>query len=109
MMAGERAEDVRRGRTTLSARALQRVTTGVAKDAARLSADDVTVSLSDDSGGLRVVVALPVVAAASTITEQGDQLRAGIIQGIADLAGRRVSAVDIRFTGVKRPDHRRVR
>jgi len=97
-----------RGRNTFSARALQRVTVGVAKDAAQLSSRDVTVSLADDSGSLRVAVALPAVIAASTITEQGECVRAGVIQGLEDLAGRRVSAVDIRFSGVKQAAQRRV-
>lgn len=99
-----------RGRTTLSARALQRLTEGVAKDAARVGARDVAVSLSDDAGALRVAVSVPVVvpSPAATILDQSARLRTGIIAGLEDLAGRRVSAVDIRFTGVQQSAERRV-
>lgn len=102
--------DTHRGRTTISARALQRLTAGVAKDAARVGARDVAVSLSDDSGALRVAVSVPVVISTpvSTIPEQSARARAGIITGLEDLAGRRVSAVDIRFTGIQRTAERRV-
>lgn len=98
------------GRTTVSARALQRLTAGVAKDAARVGSGDVTVSLSDDAGALRVAVSVPVVVSspASTIPEQSSRVRTGIIAGLEDLAGRRVSAVDIRFTGIQQPAERRV-
>lgn len=105
------APAVLRGRTALTARALQRLATGVAKDAAGVASRDVTVSLSDDSGALRVAVAVPVVIAvpAVTIIDQGARLRSGIIAGLGDLAGRRVSAVDVRFAGVRVPAERRVR
>lgn len=101
---------VQRGRTTFSARALQQLTTGLAKDAARVSARDIAIRLSDDNGDLRVSVVVPVVIAtpSRSIDDQGGSLRAGIISGLGDLAGRRVSAVDVRFTGVKHAVERRV-
>lgn len=99
-----------RGRTTLSARALQHLTRAVAKDAARVAADDVAVALSDDDGALRVSVVVPAVVGlpVMTIPQQSERLRAGIAEGLDELAGRRVGAVDIRFAGVRRMTERRV-
>lgn len=99
-----------RGRTTLSARALQRLATGVAKDAARVHSRDVAVSLSDDDGALRVAVSAPVVVASpfSPIPDQSERLRTGIITGLAHLSGRHVNAVDIRFIGIRHHAERRV-
>ncbi|GAB3631972.1 hypothetical protein GCM10027421_13250 [Microbacterium shaanxiense] len=99
-----------RGRTTFSARALQHLATGLAKDAADVAARDVTVRLSDDAGDLRVSVVVPMLITkpSRSVDVQSRRLRAGIISGLADLAGRRVSAVDVRFTGVKHFTERRV-
>lgn len=98
------ADDVQRGRTTVSARALQHLATAVAKDAARVPARDVSVSLSDDEGALRVTVVAPVelTTPALTIPEQSERLRDGLIDGLRSLAGRSVGSVDVRFSGVHR-------
>lgn len=98
------AGDVLRGRTALSARALQNLAVGVAKDAARVGSGEVAVTLSDDAGALRVSVVVPalIMTPVVPIPEQGARVRAGIIAGMQELGGRRVGAVDVRFAGVRR-------
>lgn len=104
------AEGVQRGRTTVSARALQHLATAVAKDAARVPARNVSVSLSDDEGALRIAVVTPVelTSPALTIPQQSERLRDGLVEGLSALAGRTVGSVDVRFSGVHRNTQRRV-
>jgi hypothetical protein len=99
------------GRTTVSARALQHLATGLARDAARVPRRDVTVVLADAQGRLRVSVTVPVALAAGsgrTLVESGEELRRGVIEGMHELAGRAVGIVDVRYSGVRRIDERRV-
>ena len=113
MTMSERIETDRglhRGRTMLSARALHRLAVGAVKDASRVRSSDVSVSLSDDAGALRVSVVVPAVIATPTIPipDQSARVRAGVVAGLNDLAGRRVGAVDVRFAGVHRTEEGRV-
>lgn len=105
-----RVTAIARGRTTVSARALQRLATGLACDAARVPRRDVAVALSDDRGALRVSVTVPVALAAfggSTILDRGEDLRRAVIDGMRELADRAVGTVDVRYSGVRRPAERR--
>ena len=106
------ARNVVSGTTTITGRALTRLAVGIARDAAKVSARDVSVSLSDEWGALRISVTVPVAIAAesgTTIVEGGDALRRGLINGMRELSGRTVAAVDIRYSGVRRTTERRVR
>lgn len=106
----DRAEQAR-GRTTVSARALQHLATGLARDAARVPRRDVAVSLADERGRLRVSVTVPVALSAGdgrTLIDSGEELRRGVIEGMRDLAGRTVGVVDVRFSSVRRISERRV-
>lgn len=101
-----------RGRTTITARALHRLATGVAGEAAGVTAREVSVDLADDGGALRTAVVVPVALTAgdpSSLAERAERLRRTVIQQMADLAGRRVVAVDVRFAGVRRIEERRTR
>lgn len=102
-------EVVRRGRTTVTVRALQHLAAALATDASQVPARDIAVRLSDDAADLRVSVVTPILITtpSRSVDEQSGRLRAGIISGLDDLAGRRVSAVDVRFTGVKHSAERR--
>lgn len=103
------AEESRPGRTTISARALQRLSAAVAMDAAEAGPRDVTVTLSDDAGSLRVGVVVPARLGVPVIPipEQSARVREGVIAGMRDLGGRSVSSVDVRFVGVHRMAERR--
>lgn len=99
------------GRTTVSARALQHLATGLARDAARVARRDVAVVLADEQGRLRASVTVPVRLAAGnprTLVDSGNELRRGVIEGMQELAGRAVSTVDVRYSGVRRISERRV-
>lgn len=100
------------GATIFTGRALQRLAVGIAHDIAGVPVRDVTVSLSDDRGGLRVAVTVPAAVSADgekTLEESGDTLRRGLIEGMRDLGDRHVSIVDIRYSGVRRNAEKRVR
>ncbi|WP_337026697.1 hypothetical protein [Microbacterium sp. LB16] len=100
------------GTTILTARALQRLAVGIAHDAARVAAGDVAVKLSDHRGALRISVTVPVAEAAepdANLVDRSEDLRRRLIEGMRDLAGREVGAVDIRYSGVRRNIEKRVR
>ncbi len=114
MIADNRTETGSRplaGRTILSARALQHLAVGVARDAARVSAKDVSVTLADHEGALIASVTVPVVfgpVANQSLDVQGAHLRRAMIAGLEDYAGRRVTSVNVRFSGVRNIKERRV-
>lgn len=100
------------GKTTITARALQRVAVGIVRDTARVSARDVGMELSDRRGALRISVTVPVAEAADhgrNLVDRGEELRQGLIEGMRELAGREVGTVDVRYAGVHRSAERRVR
>lgn len=99
------------GRTTLTGTALHRVALGIVRDAARVPGRDVSVSLSDDAGRLRAAVMVPVSLGArrgDSLIARGTALREAVVRGMAAFAERDVSAVDIRFSGVREVPERRV-
>ncbi|RLP72762.1 hypothetical protein D9V32_15050 [Mycetocola tolaasinivorans] len=114
MTADVRAETGERsltGRTTVTGRALQHLAIGVVRDAARVSAQDITVTLSDDAGNLRAAVTVPVALGShpgETLIIRGEALRDAVIRGLETLAGRTVSTVDIRYSGIREVRERRV-
>lgn len=100
------------GTTIFTARALQRLAVGIAHDAARVAAGDVGVKLSDRRGALRISVTVPVADTAehdANLVDRSGDLRRRLIEGMQDLAGRDVGAVDIRYSGVRRNIEKRVR
>lgn len=105
------------GRTTLQTRALQRLAVAIVCDASGVPAQRVSVRLADDSGYLRVAVELPAVVPSADpprnstdpdasqafgFADQGSALRGALVARMAELADRRVRAVDVRLTGVYR-------
>lgn len=98
------------GTTTITARALQRLAVGIVRDAARVSAGDVGVQLSDRRGALRISVTVPVAERRGmNLVDSGDELRRRLIEGMRELAGRDVGTVDIRYSGVRKSSEKRVR
>lgn len=109
---GERSAEVVVGATIFTARALQQLALGIARDAARVSTRDVRVRLSDDRGGLRIDVTVPVAMTAArgtTVVETGEVLRAELIDRMRRLADREVRTVNVRYSGVSRKAEKRVR
>ncbi|OZB80869.1 hypothetical protein [Microbacterium sp. 13-71-7] len=104
------------GRTTVTARALHRLGVGIVASASGADPREVALRWDDANGGLHATVTLPLplplrpgIAAGRTIEEQGADLRASLVTGMAERAGRSVSRVDLRFAGVRREETRRVR
>ena len=95
------------GRTTITARALHRLAIGVVSDAAGVRIDRVRVELEDQRGSLRVSVTVPVLLGRSDdLVQRGSGIRRRVISSLEDLAGRRATAVDVRFSGIERTDRR---
>lgn len=108
----EAAGGIVAGTTTFTARALQRLAVALTRDAARVPAGDVAVRLSDERGALRLSVTVPVAmttAPGGNLVDSGEELRRGLVEGMRALAGREVSAVDVRYSGVRRNTQKRVR
>lgn len=100
------------GTTTFTARALQHLAVGLARDAARVPTRDVTAQLSDERGALRITVTVPVAlgaGAGANLVDSGANLRNALVEGMRRLAGREVSTVDVRYSGVRRHTEKRVR
>ncbi|MFK4759299.1 hypothetical protein ACI3KS_00045 [Microbacterium sp. ZW T5_45] len=110
-LSSDRASDRVAGVTVISSRALKRVALGLVRDAARVPLTEVSVDVSDDRGALRLSVVTPLALRAghtTTIAQDGDSVRRGLIDGMRRLAGRTVSTVDLRYSGVQRIAERRV-
>ncbi|MFI6428273.1 hypothetical protein [Promicromonospora sp. NPDC050880] len=93
------------GRTRISARALEHLAVGLVRDAAHAAQREVVVRLADAGGVLKVTVTVPVTVAphlTGSIADRGAALRQHVIDGMRDLAGRRVDVVDVRYSGVRR-------
>lgn len=99
------------GRTTITARALERLATGLVADAAGVPAGDIEISLHDEAGRLAAGVTLPAVIGTSdrrTLPERGAALRETVTRGMHDLAARQVGSVSVRYAGIHRQCERRV-
>lgn len=100
------------GTTTIALRALEHLAACLVREAARVPRRDVSVRLADAGGGLKILVGIPVTVSASSaesIVERTDDLRRHVVSGMRELAGREVRVVDVRWSGVRRIDERRVR
>lgn len=101
-----------RGRTVITARALERLASALAGEAARVPPRRVNTRLSDAAGSLAVSVAVPIALGGDrrgSVAERGDEVRERLRRGLRELAERGVSEVDVTFTGVLRTEERRVR
>lgn len=99
------------GRTTITARALNRLAVGIVRDASRADATDVSLQLSDDSGALRARVTMPIVIEADdrlTVEQRAEHVRDEFVDRMNALAGRTVRRVDIRYSGVRQTQQSRV-
>lgn len=113
-----------RGRTRVTARAIDRVATAVAADELGVAARSVSVAVSDDSGLLELVVDSPLRVPAlsrvrddpeavklggGTVLERAARAQDGIRGRVSELTGSRVSRVTVRLTGVSITPERRVK
>lgn len=95
----------------MTGQALQHLAVGLVRDAARIPARDLSVSLSDDGGLLKASVTVPVALGArsgKSFIERGAAMREAVVHGMDVFADRHVASVDIRFSGVREPQERRV-
>lgn len=102
----------RRGRTILTGQALRHLAVAVVAEASGAPAREISVRWTDDRGGLRAAVSVPLVLgdpAERTLDDRGAELRSALTTGMAERAGRRVDGVDLRYAGVRRIESRRVR
>lgn len=113
----------RRGRTTVTSRALSRVVCAVTADIFDIAARAVDVDLSDQDGLLALTIRTPVrvdalngIRPSAVVTETSD---AGLLQQVADaqttirervstLTGSEVVHVTIRVTGIEAGERRRL-
>lgn len=115
---------VARGRTTISARALDRVAAAVSADALGVDAREVSVSLTDHAGDLAIDVRSPIrilslarVAAdphavdrsGGTILERAAQAQERIGSRVGQLTGSTVGPVVVRLTAAIITPEERVR
>ncbi|MBO9625885.1 MAG: hypothetical protein J7484_05885 [Microbacterium sp.] len=99
------------GRTTISARALRRLAVGIVGDAGHVPAGDVSVELADAQGALRASVSVPLALRPddhTTIPQRAEAVRVSLTERMQELAGRELTAVDVRFAGIRREAQRRV-
>ncbi|VXB78229.1 conserved hypothetical protein [Microbacterium sp. 8M] len=101
-----------RGRTILTGQALRHLAVALVAEASGAPAREISVRWTDDRGGLHAAVSVPLMlgdAAERTLADRGADLRSALMAGMAERAGRRVGGVDLRYTGVRRIQSRRVR
>lgn len=113
-----------RGRTRVTARAIDRVATAVAAEELGVAPRSVSVAVSDDKGLLELVVDSPlrvpslsrvrddpeaVAFGGGTVLERAARAQDGIRGRVSELTGSRVSRVTIRLTGVSITPERRVK
>jgi len=105
-----------RGRTTITSRAVRRVVSAVTADALEVPATDVSVTLTDDGGKLAVEARTPIrIPALSARPDQGGTLverltvaQTQVRDRVLDLTGSTVGRVDLRITGARIQERRRV-
>jgi hypothetical protein len=113
-----------RGRTRVTARAIDRVATAVAADELGVAPRSVSVAVSDDRGLLELVIDSPlrvpslsrvrddpetVTLGGGTVLDRAARAQNGIRSRVAELTGSRVSRVTVRLTGVSITPERRVK
>lgn len=110
------ASGTARGRTTITSRAVRRVVSAVTADALEVPAHDVAVTLSDDHGKLaveaRTPIRIPALAArpdaGGTLVERLVAAQTEVRERVLDLTGSTVGRVDLRITGARIQERRRV-
>ncbi len=102
------------GRTTIRPVAIRRIAEAVAAEVAGVPASAVRAELADARGVLTVRVTTPVALEASTgargtLVERAAALVETVASRLDALTGRSVGRVDVRFSGVRHAEERRVR
>jgi hypothetical protein len=105
-----------RGRTTITSRAVRRVVSAVTADALEVPAHDVSVTLADDHGKLAVEARTPIripalnarPEAGGTLVERLVEAQTQVRDRVLDLTGSTVGRVDLRITGARIQERRRV-
>ncbi len=98
------------GRVAIRPQALSQLVTAIVADAARVPVSRATAVLQDRRGALAVRTTVPaLLEEEATLVDCAERIRDHVVWGLAQLADRTVAAVDVRFTGVFRPEPRRVR
>ena len=113
---------LKNGRTTVSARALNRLVCAVAADALGVDPSAVSAAITDDQGSLALTVSAPIRVVAltrvnrdpsvvtrtgGTILERAEHARQHIHYRVGELTGSTLSRVTVRLTGADiRPESR---
>ncbi|OUE07559.1 hypothetical protein C5B94_13950 [Clavibacter michiganensis] len=105
-----------RGRTTITSRAVRRVVSAVTADALEVPAGDVSVTLTDAGGKLtveaRTSIRVPALSdrpvREGTLVERLTTAQTQIRERVLGLTGSTVGRVDLRITGARIQERRRV-
>lgn len=104
------------GRTTIGAKALDRVVAGVASQALGVSVKQVSAKLTDEAGLLGLSISAPIrldplerlaqnpgsiTRAGGTVLERAERARRRIHAEVESITGSTVSRVEVRLTGVQ--------
>lgn len=126
MTLDRQAPEAQAGRTRVSSRALDRVVGAVAADALGVETKAVHVRLGDDRGSLAIAVASPIRAVplvspgrvaglssprskpAGTLLQRAEAAQRQIKKRVSELTGSAVGRVEVRLTGVRLENDRRV-
>lgn len=99
------------GRTTITPRALNRLAVGIVRDASQVGTNEVSLDLTDVAGALRASVTVPVALDHDDVTPLGERAsnaRNEIVARMQELSGRTLTAVDVRYSGVRAAQEKRV-
>ncbi len=98
------------GRVAIRPQALSSLVTAIVAEAAEVPASRATAVLQDQRGALAVRATLPArVDGVTTLVERAERIRDHVTWGLAQLADRTVSTVEVRFADVIRDEAGRVR
>ncbi|QWT24597.1 hypothetical protein KPL76_04215 [Subtercola sp. PAMC28395] len=121
------ASEAQVGRTRVSSRALDRIVGAVAADALGVETKVVQVRLGDDGGSLAIAVASPIRAVplvspgrvagpsssrskpTGTLLQRAEAAQDQIKNRVGELTGSAVGRVEVRLTGVRLENDRRVK
>lgn len=113
-----------RGRTVITARAIERIVRAVTADQFDVQAKAVSADMTDQDGRLDLAIKTPirvvsiarvqddgrsVERSGGSIVERAQRSEAAIIQQVGALTGSDVSSLSLRFTGAEIRQERRVR
>lgn len=120
-MSGDRPA---RGRTVVTARAIERVVRAVTAEQFGVAARSVSADLTDEGGRLDLAVRTPIrvvsigrlqedpssiARSGGTIVDRARRSEAEIIEQVGTITGSAVSRLALRFTGAEIKQERRVR